>query len=366
MPLSPPICLEALFIDVQDYAPNQWQCTLTINPQGYATGQYDGTTITVGMYTSNTNYGFIYKITSILVQTASSVVCIVEDVSGYNAVIDPSQGTGGVGPNINLTGYIYELNANGLPVLNLVGNPISLTWTDAQLARFLYFQTGFTGSGGTGGTTGPQGPTGATGPAGTASNTGATGPTGADGPTGRAANASEYQLYSKSGLAPPGTTFSINSTNLVLSTQLLVANTNGAGVDLYAFYATFGAGTIIHLRNLTTEERHAYALTSKTDNGTYWEFDVTLVGGSSSTPPVGTYFEINYDTVGQTGTTGAPGATGVGATGDTGETGATGASGADGATGPTGEAIYVSYIFDGGSAYSTYMLGPAFDCGTST
>jgi hypothetical protein len=38
--------------------------------------------------------------------------------------------------------------------------------------------------------------------------------------------------------------------------------------------------------------------------------------------------------------------------------------GATGATGPTGPTV--ATVFDGGSATSTYPLGPAFDCGTST
>jgi len=44
--------------------------------------------------------------------------------------------------------------------------------------------------------------------------------------------------------------------------------------------------------------------------------------------------------------------------------GVTGATGSNGATGPTGPVT--SYIFDGGTAGSSYILGPAFDCGSST
>lgn len=401
MPLSPPLCLEAVFIDVQDYATNEWQCTLTINAQGYGAGQYDGSTVTVGMWTSNANFGFVYRIKSISVQTPSSIVCVVEDVSGYNAIIDPSQGTSGVGPNINFTGYIYELNANELPVLNLVGNPISLTWTDAQLARFLYFQRqyaytgatgGASGTGGTGptgetgptgpkgadgtaavtGATGEPGPTGATGPTGlpgSATNTGATGevgPTGEAGPTGvtgPAVNAVDYQLYSNSSLTPPGTTFSINSSNLASVTILKLADTDLKGINRDAFFSVLGYGTQIHLLNRSTLDEHVYTLETITDHGTYWTFTVSNVYGASSTPTIGTYFEIFFDSVGQTGATGP---TGFSSTGETGPTGPAGYSGSDGPTGPTGEAIYVATVFDGGSAFSTYPLGPAFDCGTST
>jgi hypothetical protein len=55
----------------------------------------------------------------------------------------------------------------------------------------------------------------------------------------------------------------------------------------------------------------------------------------------------------------------VGVQGPTGETGNTGPTGPTGMTGPTGEPIYTAIIFDGGFSTSTYVDGPAFDCGTS-
>ena len=61
---------------------------------------------------------------------------------------------------------------------------------------------------------------------------------------------------------------------------------------------------------------------------------------------------------GPTGSTGPTGPTGV-----TGPTGFNGTAGSTGATGPTGPVI--ATVFDGGSASSSYSLGPAFDCGTS-
>jgi collagen type VII alpha len=188
MPLSPPICLEVNFSSVTTYATNQWQCTLVVTPQGTSTGQYDGTSVAVGMWTSNQYYGYTYKIVQIISQNALTVNCIVEDVDGYNAIIDPSQGIDGVSPQINFKGYVYELNATGLPVLTQVQNPLYLTWTDAQLGRFIYFQAGTTGTsgGGTGGV-GGTGYTGPTGQAGYIGQDGATGPSGVEGiqgPTG--------------------------------------------------------------------------------------------------------------------------------------------------------------------------------------
>jgi hypothetical protein len=59
-----------------------------------------------------------------------------------------------------------------------------------------------------------------------------------------------------------------------------------------------------------------------------------------------------------TGETGPTGPTGM-----TGETGPTG-MGEAGPTGPTGPVV--AYIFDGGDASSSYILGPAFDCGNAS
>lgn len=58
------------------------------------------------------------------------------------------------------------------------------------------------------------------------------------------------------------------------------------------------------------------------------------------------------------GVTGAAGQQGP--TGETGPQGVTGEKGATGAPGPT-----TAYNFDGGTAGSLYVMGPAFDCGTS-
>ena len=54
---------------------------------------------------------------------------------------------------------------------------------------------------------------------------------------------------------------------------------------------------------------------------------------------------------------------GTGPTGDIGPTGLQGPTGV-GETGPTGPVV--AYIFDGGDASSSYVLGPAFDCGNAS
>jgi hypothetical protein len=182
MPLSPPICLEVMFTNVRSTLsdPNLYTATLTTPGQGYSGGNsfYMATDIAVGMWTSNSSSGYAFRIQSVSNVTSASVDVILEDVGGTNALIDPT-GVGG-GPSDGVSGFIFELNSKGLPILSSADKAPNWVWTDSQLARFLYYQTGSTGTSPTG-NTGPTGPRGADG---TATNTGATGPTGDKGPTG--------------------------------------------------------------------------------------------------------------------------------------------------------------------------------------
>lgn len=101
-----------------------------------------------------------------------------------------------------------------------------------------------------------------------------------------------------------------------------------------------------------------------------------LTGASGLTGATGTRGATGA--TGVTGATGARGATGSGSTGATGTRGATGATGPTGATGfgsigatglpgatgLTGATGYAGTInFDGGTPFSDYSGGPAFDCG---
>jgi hypothetical protein len=107
-------------------------------------------------------------------------------------------------------------------------------------------------------------------------------------------------------------------------------------------------------------------------------------GWTGYTGPAGT--ATNTGATGPTGWTGPTGATGVtgntgptgptgwtgpqgipGTANNTGATGPTGYIGVDGATGPTGPTGTVApYVFDGGTPTSSYVVGPAFDCGGVT
>jgi hypothetical protein len=198
MPLTPPLCIRVTYITVlptPGYT-NRWTTTMNIDaPQGYGTGEYNGLNISAGQWTSNAINGYTWRIDQVVIASDTTVVVILEDVDNYNAIIDPSQGIDGGAPGEGFFGYIFELNSAGLPILYLVNNPPSITWTDSQLSRFLITfsvpssggPTGPQGIPGATGHIGIQGPTGDQGPQGLpgqASETGATGPSGSEGPTG--------------------------------------------------------------------------------------------------------------------------------------------------------------------------------------
>jgi len=165
MALNPPLCLEVYYITAggaDTPNPNLYHFTFNVTPQVYLGGQYDGTSLRVGMYTTNNFDGYVFKIYSIINQSATQVELYLEDIDGYNAIIDPSGGIAGGGPLNQSPGYVFQLNSQGIPVLTAVDTAPSITFTDSILARFLYFSSGSSGSGVTGatGATGPPGPSG--------------------------------------------------------------------------------------------------------------------------------------------------------------------------------------------------------------
>ena len=179
--LIPPICLEVLFTNV---APtknaNIYTATFTTNGQGYNGGAnfYYAPNIAVGMWAANSASGYAFQVLSTFNITQDSVDVVIGDIDGFNAIIDPS-GIGG-GPSNNASGYIFQLNKVGIPVLNEADDPPNIFWAESLISRFGFFQAA-NSPGGLTGTTGEKGDTGSTGVVG---NMGPTGPDGQIGPTG--------------------------------------------------------------------------------------------------------------------------------------------------------------------------------------
>ena len=139
MPLSPPICLEVVFTNVEaSVLANEYTTTFTTNGQGYNGGNdfYYLTDVAVGMWCANNSNGYAFRIKTLSNVTTSTCDAVLEDVNGFNALIDPG-GVGG-GPGNDTLGYIFELTAAGVPVMNEVNNPPNVVWTDSVVARFAF------------------------------------------------------------------------------------------------------------------------------------------------------------------------------------------------------------------------------------
>ena len=112
MPLNPPICLEVLFQNITAQPnPNEYAVLFTTNGQTYnnvinAANAYYLTNVTVGMWCGNSSYGYAFRIKSLSNVTPNTCNAIIEDVDGFNALIDPN-GDGG-GPSNNTKGYIFD------------------------------------------------------------------------------------------------------------------------------------------------------------------------------------------------------------------------------------------------------------------
>ena len=150
--LSPPICLQYTCIfngpdPLNPTNPNLYWCTFNnIIPQTTGTTvQYDGTSISVGMYCTSNTDGYIFRITRIVstpVPTAGSVDVIIEDINGFNALIDPLGGLQGGTPATSSIGYVFQINPiTKLPILTSINNTPTLTFPDSIVGRFMYEQT---------------------------------------------------------------------------------------------------------------------------------------------------------------------------------------------------------------------------------
>ena len=188
---------------------------------------------------------------------------------------------------------------------------------------------------------GPTGNTGAAGSQGIAGATGSTGYTGPKGPTG-------YNTYY---IFDGGTPFSSYSVGPAF-------NAGGVG-----YIGNIGPDGNYNGTNLQIQFRHGLS--------TLWaSVNPTLAIGEMGIETDTNLFKIgngtsDWNTLPYGGLRGNTGPTGlIGLTGPTGPTGLIGPTGNDSkVTGPTGP--ITSYIFDGGNAESSYILGPAFDCGSA-
>jgi hypothetical protein len=118
--------------------PYQWTVSLRVQPQPHSDPStprpftYNGLDISIGDWVIFSSSALALQIVSIVAQTDSNLTVIVEDVSLYNILSDPSQTGQGIGP-ISPQGVfdclIVRLNPSGIPVFSAISDysvPINL------------------------------------------------------------------------------------------------------------------------------------------------------------------------------------------------------------------------------------------------
>ena len=124
MPKSPPLCLGAVCTSFNaGPGANNYTTILTLSAaqlysvptnSTYTSASYNCSSITAGMYFSNTD-DMVFLISSITSQSANTATVVLQDIGAMNAILSPGTGVGS--PRVGIVGYIFELNASGYPIL---------------------------------------------------------------------------------------------------------------------------------------------------------------------------------------------------------------------------------------------------------
>jgi len=151
MATIPPICLEVICSQVQrinkttflvEFIANGGQEYAYYDLSGnYQVNRYTCFDITPGMYFSNRE-GYFWKILNIHTLSGAPAVnttikVYLYDINGYNALIDPVEGSYSGAPLHYAVGYVYTLNSKGIPLLTDIPNPPSANWAFSLVNRHL-------------------------------------------------------------------------------------------------------------------------------------------------------------------------------------------------------------------------------------
>jgi hypothetical protein len=126
----------------------QWQMTMNINVQNHSSFRtrqpyaYNAMDINVGDYIADTSSGIAVKIISIAAKTDSTVTCIVEDVLRYNTFRDVNTLGNGIFSSSSVL-MIFELNEEGMPVIDPAPGDVGANVVSNLLARFTNFEENY-------------------------------------------------------------------------------------------------------------------------------------------------------------------------------------------------------------------------------
>ncbi len=137
----PTVCMPTYVVSNIDRQDNLYRVSLYTEGQTISEGfsGYDGFNVKVGMWFSNVDQAFSWKIVQIISQGSSSLELWMEDVDYMNSQFDARGG--GIDPPIGNTttnkGYIFELSTDGLPLLAPTNPDVQTgSWVTDQISRF--------------------------------------------------------------------------------------------------------------------------------------------------------------------------------------------------------------------------------------
>lgn len=124
-------------------APYRWRVTLSVTPSSHSDPStsipmsYTGDDIKVGDWVASGPSGAAVQIISIEHQSIDSATVVVEDIERYNTFNDPYQsGSGAIETG---TGYVFELNDKGEPILQGISEgSMPSTYQSDIVSRFSY------------------------------------------------------------------------------------------------------------------------------------------------------------------------------------------------------------------------------------
>lgn len=135
-----------------DGVANAWNAALAVTPQPHSSpdfgtdGFYTGLDVNVGDWVATSNSGSALRIKQITTKNQNSVVCVLEDVGGFNAVMDSAQEKNGAIQSG--WGMLFE-ETDGMPILfplpDALPGGFTPTFALQLLNRFFIANGGFSG-----------------------------------------------------------------------------------------------------------------------------------------------------------------------------------------------------------------------------
>jgi hypothetical protein len=235
--------------------------------------------------------------------------------------------------------------------------------------------SGVSGSSGSSGTSGVSGSSGSSGTSGSSGSSGSSGTSGTSGVNGLSNSFFNYRSKNNIFTGDPGSTHIIwNTATQSAATTISVSDTDALSENVDIFLSNIVLGTIVILQDKSNHTNYqSWTINTKTDNGTYWTYGVSLVTStyqfSNNNDMLFIISTVPSGTSGSSGSSGSSGTSGVsgssGSSGTSGVSGSSGSSGTSGSSGSSGSSGTSGVSGSSGSSGSSGTSGVSGSSGSS-